>query len=110
MNKNIPDLTNFKLYKQSKTAEIDGVLYPEFNAKFYRSKGQDGRIKSIGLYFHKNNPVFSAWGYLDDQHCSFHSKYDSLKRAWRTGNTGCPILERDLSTNLIKLDGESLDY
>lgn len=103
MNTTFPSLKEFTFYKKKDDVEIDGVFFPEFEAVFYRRKDDTDRVESIGIYTMQGKSIFAAWGYLDQEHCSFHAVYDQKKNCWKKGVIGCPRLERDSETGKINL-------
>ena len=68
----MPDLADFRLHKLIYDVDFDGVAVPGLCGAFYRCT--DGaRTLSIGIYLLGTAELFRAWGYVDEEHCTFHS-------------------------------------
>lgn len=58
----------------------------------------EGRTATLGLYEHKGEEVLKAWGYKDEEHCSYHSI--KAHGAWSDVIEGCPDF------NVLTTDGK----
>ena len=66
-----PDLADFELHKVVYELDFDSVRVPGACAAFYR-RAEGARTLSVGIYMMDGLELFRAWGYTDEEHCSFH--------------------------------------
>ena len=88
----LPDLDEYDFHRTDEPAGVDGVAVPGLRAEFYRRTDADGRLASVGRYFHHGREVLRAWGYVDEEHC----RYCALRTAdgdWEPPRPGCPPAE-----------------
>lgn len=87
--------------------------YPYFHEKMYEvldmkrycyEADHEGRIATLGVYEYRSEQVLKAWGYKDQEHCSYHAiKTNGI---WSEIIEGCPdfkVLQRGFSISHKKL-------
>ncbi|GAA3212029.1 hypothetical protein ACFO1B_41730 [Dactylosporangium siamense] len=84
----LPDLSAYTLHRTVAAANLDGAAVPRLSAEFlHRPVGE--RTASIGRYRYGDAYVLLAWGWTDEEHCSFSSVLGG-DGAWSAPQPGCP--------------------
>ncbi|NJC65104.1 hypothetical protein HC028_11405 [Planosporangium flavigriseum] len=83
----IPDLTGFRVHRVVDAAEFEGVAVPGLSARFLR-RACAGRVESVGCYRYRGQDLLLAWGFVDEDHCRWHSV--RVDGGWQEPRPGCP--------------------
>ncbi|CAM3127236.1 hypothetical protein [Stackebrandtia soli] len=87
----IPDLQSFTFHKVLYDVEFGGAAIPGLIGAYYRTTLGD-RKESVGIYMVNGVELFRAWGFVDDEHCSYHTI--ALPGGGVVGPfVGCPNIE-----------------
>lgn len=86
----LPQFSSFSKYTE-KVGLIydDGSTTNDVRAEFFEKSFGD-KVISVGVFYHKESPLFCAWGYKDDEHCGMHAVVGE-QGAWQSPQVGCPI-------------------
>lgn len=93
----------WKLYKiddpyiHEKTVEIVKMKRRCFETMYH------GKLVTLGVYEYNNKEVLKAWGYKDEEHCSYHAI--KTNSTWSDVIEGCPdfkVLKEGFSLSYIK--------
>ena len=86
-----PDIASLALYKEKVGITYDDMsTTDQVSAQFFKTTLEDGRELSVGLFSHNNNPLYCAWGYMDEEHCSMYAIMGENNQ-WIPPQVGCPI-------------------
>ncbi|GIF97091.1 hypothetical protein [Catellatospora citrea] len=87
----LPDLAEYQLHRTADEAALEGVAVPGLAACFYRRELPGGRLASVGHYTLDGRDLLMAWGYVDEEHCRFHTV--SGDGGWGPVDDGCPRVD-----------------
>ncbi|WP_025272049.1 hypothetical protein [Haloglycomyces albus] len=85
----IPDLDEFHLHRSIADVDFEGWNLPGLYAYFYRKTTPAG-ILSVGLYRLRGFETHRAWGWVGEEHCSYHAVTDPYSGRSQGPIPGCP--------------------
>ncbi len=62
----------WNLYRTDELYVHEGKMVTNMKRYCFEMK-QDGRTATLGLYEYSGVEIFKAWGYKDEEHCSYHA-------------------------------------
>ncbi len=87
----LPQLTDFTFHKTLRDVDFDGVPIAGLDADFYR-RPVAGRLLSVGVYRFAGAETHRAWGWVGEEHCSWHAYRDPASGGFDGPFRGCPEL------------------
>ncbi|GAA2480441.1 hypothetical protein Ahu01nite_017150 [Winogradskya humida] len=86
----LPDLASYSPHRTVLNAAFEGVSVPGLRAEFFhRSEGE--RTASVGRYSLGGQYLLMAWGWTDEEHCSWSSVRDPAG-FWHPERAGHPVV------------------
>lgn len=87
----LPLLTEFTFHKTLLDVDFEGVPMTGLDADFYRRPVGD-RLLSVGVYRFAGAETHRAWGWVGEEHCSWHAYRDPVSGGFDGPYRGCPDL------------------
>ncbi len=78
----------WKLYRTDDPYLYEKRIEIPYMRRFCYETIHDGRTVTLGLYKYNGTEIFKAWGYKDEEHCSYHAI--KIKGEWSEVIEGCP--------------------
>ncbi len=86
----LPNLSEYKKYKEKNGLTFDDKTTTELVQAEFFEKQVGSRIISLGIFSYNTKPMFCAWGYKDEEHCSMHAVMGNDDN-WFSPQKGCPV-------------------
>ncbi len=85
-----PDLDTYTPHRTVTNAAFEGIAVPGLKAEFFR-RTQGERTASAGRYSLGGRDLLLAWGWTDEEHCSWSAVWDPAG-FWHPATAGCPVV------------------
>lgn len=87
----IPHLADFTYHKTLPDIDFESTPVPGLVADFYRRPVGD-RLLSVGVYRFGGAETHRAWGWVGEEHCSWHAYRNPATGGYDGPFRGCPAL------------------
>jgi hypothetical protein len=90
----------WKLYRKDDPYIHEGLYEVPHMKRLCFELHHNGKMVTLGLYTYKNVEILKAWGYKEDEHCSYHAT--TTNGTWSNVIVGCPDfkLQHDASSTV----------
>ncbi len=85
----IPHLADFTYHKTLPDIDFESIPVPGLDADFYR-RPVGGRTMSVGVYRFGGAETHRAWGWVGEEHCSWHAYRNPVTGGFDGPFRGCP--------------------
>lgn len=85
----IPHLADFTFHKTLPDIDFESIPVPGLDADFYRRPVGD-RTLSVGVYRFRGSETHRAWGWVGEEHCSWHAYRNPVTNGFDGPFRGCP--------------------
>lgn len=86
----IPHLADFTYHKTLPDIDFEAIPVPGLDADFYRRPIGD-RTLSVGVYRFGGAETHRAWGWVGEEHCSWHAYRNPVTGGFDGPFQGCPV-------------------